>query len=182
MRAVPVLASMCAAVALLVGPVSALAASPTVEHFEEAGTFIDPDFCGTGTAVDGSFDISGTNLLTPNHDIAFKQTAEAKYSYTNPDSGATVLVHAAGAFIIEAISSTATGSTLLVSNLGLPEQIRTPHGRVLTRDAGYLQLLLTLDDDGQVVGSEIVIDRGPHPDAEADLALFCAVTTTALGL
>ena len=180
MRAIP-LASMCAAVALLVGPASVLAANPTVEHFTEAGNFIDPDFCGTGKSVDGTFDITGTNFLTPNQDIAFKQTAETTLTYTNPDTGATVVTHSAGTFIIEAITSTPTGSTLLVSNLGLPALIKTPHGSVLTRDAGNLLLVLTLDNDGQVVGSEIVIDRGPHPDAEADLALFCAVATTALG-
>lgn len=181
MRVVPVLASMYAAVALLVGPASVLAASPTPAHFKEVGTFIDPDFCGTGNQVDGSFDITGTNFLTPSHDIAVKQAAEARVTLTNPDSGATVVVHSAGTTIIRAISSTPTGSTLLVSSRGLPEQIKTPQGRVLTHDAGYLQLLLTLDNDGQVVGSEIVIDRGPHPEAEADLALFCEVTTTALG-
>jgi hypothetical protein len=181
MRTVPVLASMCAAVALLVGPASVLAADPTAEHLREAGTFVDPDFCGTGNPVDGSFDITGTNFLTPNQDAAFKQAAESTFSYTNPDSGATVLVHAAGTSVIEAITPTPTGSTLLISSLGLAEQIKTPHGGVMTRDAGYVQLLLTLDNDGQVVGSEIVIDRGPHPEAEADLALFCEITTEALG-
>ena len=30
--------------------------------------------------------------------------------------------------------------------------------------------------------STILVDRGPHPNLESDLALFCEVTTEALGL
>ena len=34
----------------------------------------------------------------------------------------------------------------------------------------------------EFVSREIIIDRGPHPNIESDLALFCEVTTDALGL
>lgn len=182
MRAVIVTASVCVIVGLLIGPATAAAKSPTPVHFKESGEFTDPDYCGTGHAVDGDFDINGTNFLTPDQAVVFKQTAELKVDYTNPDNGQTVRLHTAGQFILEAVTTTPSGSVELITNKGLPEQIKSAHGKVLTRDAGYLQLLLTLDDSGHLVSSQVVIDRGPHPETEADMALFCQVTTTALGL
>ena len=34
----------------------------------------------------------------------------------------------------------------------------------------------------EFVSGEIVVDKGPHPDAESDFVLFCDVMTNALGL
>ena len=44
-------------VALALMPATALAAPPGHEHFRDIGSDVDPDFCGTGQAIDISFDV-----------------------------------------------------------------------------------------------------------------------------
>jgi hypothetical protein len=56
---------------------------------------------------------------------------------------------------------------------GLPELFKTPHGGVLTRDAGYIVLRNTFDGD-EYIGGEIVVNKGPHPQAESE-TLSCSV-------
>src|SRR4029077_8421491 len=114
-----VIACVCITVGLLIGPAAAAAKSPTPVHFKESGQFTDPDYCGKGHAVDGDFDISGTNFLRPNQDVVFKQTAELKVDYTNPDNGQTVRLHTAGQFILAAVTTTPSGSVELITNKGL---------------------------------------------------------------
>ena len=46
-------------------------------------------------------------------------------------------------------------------------------------DSGLHQVI---NADGEVISTEIVVDRGPHPIAESDFALFCDFMTDALGL
>ena len=165
-------------------PGSALAANPTVHHFTNSGTFTDNDFCGTGETVNGSFAVTETEFLTPNQsNTDYRNTSEGNTYYTNPANGNTIVVHFAGPFTAKVVSGTPTGAhTELDTFIGLPEQIKTPQGSVLTRDAGYIQFLNTFDSNGNLVSSQIVIDRGPHPEAEQNFALFCNVATSALGL
>ena len=63
---------------------------------------------------------------------------------------------------------------------GLSGLLRTADG-VVVLGAGYLVLHEVFNGD-EFVSREIIIDRGPHPNIESDLALFCEVTTDALGL
>jgi hypothetical protein len=67
------------------------------------------------------------------------------------------------------------------TNKGLPELFKTPHGGVLTRDAGYIVFRDTFDGDEFIAG-EIVVNRGPHPQADSDFELFCQIIPEALGL
>jgi hypothetical protein len=183
MRQFAVLVSALAVVGVAFVSASALAANPTVNHFTESGTFTDNDFCGTGETVNGSFAVRVTEFLTPNQaSTDYRNTSEGNVYYTNPLNGNTIIVHFAGPFTAKVVSTTASGHTELDTNIGLPEQIKTAHGRVLTRDAGYIQFLNTFDSSGNFVSGQIVIDRGPHPEAEQDFALFCSVATSALGL
>jgi hypothetical protein len=165
-------------------PGSALAANPTVNHFTDSETFTDGNFCGTGETVNGSFAIKGTEFLTPNQsNTDYRNTSQGNTYYTNPANGNTIVAHFAGPFTAKVVSVTSTGDTTeLDTFIGLPEQIKTLHGSVLTRDAGYIQFLRTFDSNGDLVSGQIVIDRGPHPEAEQDFALFCDVATSALGL
>jgi hypothetical protein len=170
-------------VGLTIAPAGALAANPTVMHFTDSGTFTDPDFCGTGETVNGSFSVRGTEFLTPNQPgIDYRNTTVGNTYLTNPANGNTIRVHFAGQFTATVVSSDANGFTELDTNIGAPEVIKTPHGGVLTRDAGYIQFLNTFDSDGNLVSGQVVIDRGPHPEAEQDFELFCNVATSALGL
>jgi hypothetical protein len=183
MRRFAAFVSVLAAASLTIVPGSAPAANPTVNHFTDSGTFTDNDFCGTGETVNGSFAVKVTEFLTPNQSNAdYRNTSEGNNYFTNPANGNTIIVHFAGAFTAKVVSTTATGYTELDTSKGLPEQIKTAQGSVLTRDAGYIQFLDTFDSNGDFVSGQIVIDRGPHPEAEQDFALFCSVATKALGL
>ena len=50
------------------------------------------------------------------------------------------------------------------------------------RCAGYVTFLRTFDADGDLVSSEVVLERGPHPDLDSDFEAFCDVMVPALGL
>jgi hypothetical protein len=164
-------------------PATAVATNPAINHFTDSGTFTDNDFCGTGETVNGSFAVTATEFLTPNQsNTDYRNTSEGNTYFTNPANGNTIIVHFAGPFTAKDVSTTATGFTELDTDLGLPEQIKTPNGAVLARDAGYVQFLNTFDTNGDLVSGQIVLDRGPHPEAEQDFALFCNVATKALGL
>lgn len=61
----------------------------------------------------------------------------------------------------------------------LTEKIQTVGGEVLTRDAGVIAFADTFDGH-TFIGSEVVINKGPHPEADADFALFCTTVVRAL--
>ena len=84
-------------VALVLGSVSsAVAANPDVNHFSFTLSFTEGNFCGTGEAVDVTVSVTGTVFLAPNQPVGTRTVSEAKITYTNPETGATVVRHAAG--------------------------------------------------------------------------------------
>jgi hypothetical protein len=177
-----ILVSTVAVGALAVVSTGALAANPTVNHFSDSGPFTIDDFCGTGATVNGTFEVKGTEWLTPNQ-VGYKNNSHGTDTYTNPANGNTVVVNFAGPFTATIVSINPDGGwTELDTNKGLTEQIKTPQGPVLLRDVGYIQFLRTFDGDGNFVSSQIVTDKGPHPDAESGFAAGCDVITSALGL
>ena len=70
--------------------------------------------------------------------------------------------------------------TFTVVFKGLPEQIKLPNGRLLSRDAGNVTLFQTFDSDGNFLGQTFGNEKGPHPDLESDFAVFCDVVVPAL--
>ena len=161
---------------------SAIAANPTVVRFSDSGTFTDPDFCDTGKSVNGAFDVKGTEWLTPNQGD-YRNTTQGKNTLTNPANGAAVIVHFAGPFTATIVSFNEDGGTTELHTFkGLPEQIKTAHGGMLLRDAGYVTFLRTFDAGGEMISSEVVLERGPHPDLDSDFEAFCDVVVPALGL
>ena len=171
------------AVALgLGGAPSAVAANPDVNHFTFTDSFSDDDFCGTGQTVDISVSVRGTEFLAPNQPVDFRNVTQGTVIFTNPLNDATVINHFAGLSSDTIISGDPEGiHTHEFTNKGLPELLRTDHGGVLLRDAGFI-VFHQVDNGDEFVSSEIVVDRGPHPDAESDFALFCEVMIGALGL
>jgi hypothetical protein len=160
---------------------AALAADPQVNHFRDVGTDVDPDFCGTGQQIDIAFDIRVTEWLAP-HQADYKSTATGTVTFTNPLTGDTVINHFANAFWDETISGDPEGLHVHeFTTKGLPELFRTPHGGVLTLDAGYIVFQDTFDGD-TFISSEIVVNNGPHPQADSDFELFCEIMPEALGL
>jgi hypothetical protein len=173
---------MAIATLALGGVPPAVAANPGVNHFTFADSFTDDNFCGTGQTVDISSSGRVTEFLSPNQPVDYRNVSEGNNVYTNPLNGATVIQHFASAFSDTIISGDPEGvHTHEFTIKGLPELLRTPHGGVLIRDAGYI-VFHEVDNGDVFISSEIVVDRGPHPDAESDFTLFCDVVTSALGL
>jgi len=160
---------------------SAVAANPVVNHFTFTESFTDGDFCGTGQAVETTISVKGTEFLAPNQPVDSRNVTQVNVVYTNPQNEATVLRRAAGLVSDTLISGDPDGvHTVETTVRGLTGSLRTADGLVLL-GAGYLVLHEVFDGD-EFVSREIVVNRGPHPNAESDLALFCDVTTDALGL
>ncbi len=164
------------------GAPSAVAADPDVNHFTITESFTDGDFCGTGQAVETSVFVRVTEFLAPNQPVDYRNVTEGNVVFTNPQNGATVIRHFAGPQSDTIISGDPEGvSTHEISVFGLVQLLRTANGGVLMRNAGYLVLHEVFNDD-ELVSTEIVVDKGPHPNAESGFALFCDLTTDALGL
>jgi hypothetical protein len=170
-------------VALALMPAAALAASPGHEHFRDVGTFVDTDFCGTGQTINGSFDVRVNIWIASDSPTGLVRTTfSGKQVLTNPDTGDSVTVSFAGQTTEVTISGDPAGlHTILVTTKGLPEKIQTTHGPVLLRDAGIIAFADTFDGD-EFISEEIVLVKGPHPEADSDFELFCEVTTEALGI
>jgi hypothetical protein len=168
---------------LALTPTQASAAPPEVNHFRDVGTDTDPDFCGTGQDVNIAFDIRTNEWISPNGpEELVRTTRSGKITYTNPDTGVSVVVSFAGQATATTISGDPEGlHTLLITNKGLPEKIQTANGPVLLRDAGLIVREITFNGD-EFISQETVVVKGPHPDAASDFALFCEVMTEALGI
>jgi hypothetical protein len=172
-----------AAVAALIALPTAIAANPEVVHFEFSDSFPDEDFCGTGMTIDISVEGHGTEFLAPNGNRDYWNRIVGNTTFTNPLTGDTVLQHFANGFIARIIAGDPeTGNWVEEGTFtGLPERLKLEHGAVLLRDAGIATFRNTFVDD-ELVSSELISVKGPHPDAESDFELFCEVMIPALGL
>jgi hypothetical protein len=160
---------------------AALAAGQQGTHFRDVGTDIDPDFCGTGQEIDIAFNVRVNEWLAP-HKGDFKSTATGTLIFTNPLTGDTVIGRFAGPVWVVTVSGDPEGVHVEEATAkGLPELFKTPHGGVLTRDAGYIVFRNTFDGD-EFISGEIVVNKGPHPEADSDFELFCQILPAALGL
>ena len=159
-------------------PASALAASPVIERFHDKGTDTFPnEICGfTGTSV-----VMFNNTLTFYADGSFKATGSFSEVFTT-DDGKAVRISSAGTFTdAGAIIDEQAGTiTFIGSYKGLPELIKGTHSRTLVRDAGIIAFIDTFDLETFDFISSEVVQRGPHPEADSDFALFCEAITTAL--
>jgi hypothetical protein len=182
MRRFALTLGIAAAALALVGLPAGVAANPEVNHFEFSDSFSDDDFCGTGQTVDISVSGHGTEFLAPNQPVDYRNTTVGNIVFTNPLTGDTVIQHFAGPFSDTTISGDPEGVHVQeIVVRGLPELVRTEHGGVLIRDAGYVVQHLTFDGE-EFISMEVVVNRGPHPDLESDFELFCEVMPDALGL
>jgi hypothetical protein len=163
------------------GAPSALAANPDANRFAFTESFTDGDFCGTGQAVDVTVSVKGTEFFAPNQPVDYRNIAEVTVVHTNPDTGATVVRHAAGPISQTLVSGDPEGvHTVEVIVRGLSGLLRTDDGTVLL-GAGYVVFREVFNGE-EFISRELLVNRGPHPNLESELALFCEVTTEALGL
>ncbi len=162
------------------GPVPVSASKP-IEKFHEhvTGSFSE-EICGI--VVDAEFVV--TNNIFLHADGSFKVATSGRFTFTNPANGKSVIISFAGlrpsgsAPIVDAEAGTIT---FINTFKGLPEKIQTANGSVLLRDAGIITFVETFNlVTGAFISSETIVNKGPHPDADSDFALFCEVFSSAL--
>lgn len=166
---------------VLGAPTAAQAANPDVQRIDDSGTFTDNDFCGTGQTVEGTFTVKGVEFLSPNQEVDYANVTSGTVTLTNPLTGTTVINHFAGRFTVTSFGDPDGIHIEELTNIGLPEQYRLENGRVITLDAGKIVFRDTFDGD-QLVSEEILVNQGPHPQAESQFELFCDVIPGALDL
>ena len=182
-RPILLTASLLAATAAVAAPAVAHADPPEITHGNFDDTFEDVDVCGIivdvrarGVFTDHVFFDNEGNFER------FTSTASVKQTLTAAN-GKSVIIQNAGQFTdTDGTVDEAAGTiTFVYTYKGLPEKIRTPHGPVIVRDAGVITFADTFDlDTGDFISQEILVNSGPHPDADSDFALFCEAITAAL--
>jgi hypothetical protein len=165
-------------------PSSALGAKPEIFHMHFHDEIPDIDVCGFNVdlVVDGQF----TDRLYfdgEGNPVRFASTSSGQQTFT-ADDGTQVIVrfaqlYAEGAPIVDEAAGTVT---IAYSFKGLPEMIKTPHGAVLLRDAGFVTFVDTIDlATDTLISTEVVVEHGPHPDLDSDFTAFCDVMSEVFG-
>jgi hypothetical protein len=165
--------------AFVVFPAPALAAQPIEQFHEHFTESFSDEVCGIAVDVE----IVVTNNFFLYADGTFKATGSFQATFTNPETGESVVVSSAGQVTgpPPVVDEEAGTITFMTSFIGLPEKIQTAQGAVLLRDAGVITFADTFDlETGEFISSEIIVNRGPHPEAESDFTLFCEVISGAL--
>jgi hypothetical protein len=166
--------------ALAVVPGTALGARPIQQfhdHFTDNASGVN--ICG----VTADLNVVATDNFFLYADDSAKDTSSFHQTYTNPANGKSVVVSSAGLIIFPpAIEDEVAGTVTFISSFkGLPEKIQTAAGTVLARDAGVITFANTFDlETGDFISSEVMVDKGPHPEADSGGTLFCQVISGAL--
>ena len=172
--------ALAVALMAIVGAPGALAAGQEHNHFRDVLRTST-----TTSAGPASIDVAGNvvvNEWEAPHKGNFKSTVSGKISLTNPLTGDIAINHFAVTNVVVNISGDPEGDHVHeVTVKGLPERWKLAHGRVLIRDAGYVVIRKTIEDD-EIVDQEVLINKGPHPDLDSDFELFCETLVPALGI
>ena len=176
-RPIALRAVFMALIVALALPGATLAAKPILAFHDHFTDSFSSEVCGIPVQID----IVVTDNFSVFADGSTKDAGSSMVTYTNPDNGNAVVVSSAGtitsSFVVDEQANTIT---FVTTYKGLPEKIQTAHGRVLTRDAGIISFRDTFDlTTGDFLGTQVIV-RGPHPEADANFALFCDVVTGAL--
>lgn len=165
--------------ALAVVPGSALGAKPVAQFHAHFTDSFSEEICGI--PVDTEIVVTDNFFLYA--DESFKDTSSVKGTVTNPENGKSVVLSNAGQISgpPPTVDEEAGTITFVTSFKGLPEKIQTAGGAVLVRDAGIITFSETFDlETGEFLSFEILVNKGPHPEADSDFTLFCEVITGAL--
>jgi hypothetical protein len=165
----------------LVSPASA--GKPEQEREHVVFVAEDQDVCGIN--VDVLVDVRFNDKVFFDADgnfVRFMGVSSGSNTFVN-DAGESVVVSFANlSRETESIDETAGTLTLHTSVRGLPERISTPHGPTLTRDAGLITFVTVFDlATEEEISVEVIVNNGPHPQAESDFTLFCEIITAELG-
>ena len=160
---------------------TALAAPPTHEKVKIDETFSE-ELCGI--EVTTHLEINGNALFFPDGHLL--DLSLVRITWTN-DDGDWLTNFIAGPF---SVTETLDGDILTVTatNIGVHELLRSADGISAAFDRGRIIFVTVIDlndlenpDDDVELSFETAFQAGPHPEADADFALFCEVVTDALG-
>jgi hypothetical protein len=158
---------------------SGAGAARIVQQFH--GTFSDVNPVDNQCGIAGSSYDSGMDNIQVFADGTFKDQFTLKYVFTSDATGKSFEIHVAQQQTSTLETVNPDGSMTFVDTfIGLPEQIKIPHGPVLSRDAGNVTFLDTFDADGNFLSRTVVDEKGPHPDLDSDFTLFCDVIVPAI--
>lgn len=133
------------------------------------------DVAVTGVFTDLVFFDKEGNFVRSTSTSSFKTTV------TDADGDAVVVQNAGLVQSREIVDEEAGTITFLSTFKGLPEKIQTAHGPLLLRDAGIATFADTFDlFTGEFISSEVITEKGPHPELDSDFELFCDVVMEAL--
>ncbi len=169
------LASIAVAAVVAAAPSLALGAKP--EHGHHSESFTDPNFCGTGAAVEGFFE---SIFTASERDGVTKVEHQGSVTFSYGD--AFVIVSFAGQFTHTLVATGEGGvETRRLISKGITAKIQLANGPVLARDAGIIVQLVTIQN-GNEINVQTVSTSGPHPVDASGGSLFCAVVPQALGI
>lgn len=170
--------SALAAVVLLALGAPGASASPIQEHTHHTISYTGPDeICG----IPGSDDVSGVDNFQVLGNGTFKDQERLRNVFTSAATGKSIVMSLAYQGATSTAVTNPDGSTTVVdTEKGLLEQIKLPHGPVISRDAGALTFSTTFNADGSERSSTLVGENGPHPDFDSGYNLGCDLIVPAL--
>jgi hypothetical protein len=153
-------------------------AAPIVQHLPFSGTNPTDNLCG----IDGASVVTGLDNIQAFTDGRLQDQGTSKYVFTATLTGKSVEIDTAfrHTFGAPLIVNPDGSETFVESYKGLPALIKLPNGMTLARDAGDVNLLTTIDAEGNLVSVTLLAENGPHPIADSDGALACDVIVPAL--
>jgi hypothetical protein len=176
-RALVAFASAVVAATTLVG-IGAAAAPVLDTHENFTDTFAD-SICGIpGTSV-----VRGVDNFTLYADNTFKDNFELQQTFTAAGSGKSIVFHVAQHVIgnDQPIDNGDGTVTFVTTYKGLPEKIKLPNGRVLSRDAGVVTFTDVIDTaTDELISETLSGEKGPHPDLDSGFEIFCDVVVPAI--
>src|SRR5919201_5884556 len=168
-----------AAAAALAAASIGSAARPVIhEHENFTDAFADSQCDIPGTSV-----VRGVDNFTIYPDNTFKDDFELTQTFTATESGKSIRFHVAQQVTgnDEPIDNGDGTSTFVSTFRGLPEQVKLPNGRLLTRDAGAVTFTTILDAQTEAFISQTVSgEKGPHPELDSGFEIFCNLIVPAL--
>jgi hypothetical protein len=168
-----------AGLAALAGAGIGSAAAPVLHAHENFTDAFHDSTCGiSGTSV-----VRGVDNFTLYADNTFKDTFELQQTFTAAGSGKSIVFHVAQQVTgnDEPIDNGDGTVTFVNTFKGLPEQIKLPNGRMLTRDAGVVTFTLLIDaTTDELISQTVSGEKGPHPDLDSDFEVFCNVVVPAI--
>jgi hypothetical protein len=176
-------ASLLAATAAVAAPAVAHADPPERFHGRFDETFENVDVCGINVDVHSKGVFTDLFFFDSEGNFErFQSTVSGKDTLTADNGSSVVIQYSQQYSDTEGVVDEAAGTiTFVYTFKGLPEKISTAQGPVMVRDAGVITFADTFDlETGDFISQEVLVNSGPHPEADSDFELFCEVITAAL--